>query len=347
MAQGIVVVGSGVDPASYYNKTQVDNALAEKLSTSGGALSGFIDFGQKSNGFAWKLKNGDVYNLRPYVDTNVFQLVRIPADGTTSYGAFNIYEDGHVEFARHSNKTVSVMATIEADGVHAVLKGNADTATKAGYADSAGKASSADTATNANHATSADTASNAGHASSADTASYAETAGGFSGGSLSGYLDFGQTNAGLSWTCANGDIYHFRAYSPSSIFLMTRQNPSGLSEYGVFNVYADGRVTTAFPGASEAVLNYGVVASGSNYLRFGDGTQICWGAITYNYASASDIALPVPFSNTSYAVSGMLSIHSGVEGIARFGNKSISSFRIIIQNGASSQLDWIAIGRWA
>lgn len=308
MGQGIVVVGSGVDPALYYNKTQVDDKLAEKLSTSGGKVTGGIDFGDSSTGVHWVLANGDIYDLRPYSPGNVFQLVRIPADGTTSYGAFNIYEDGHVEFARHSNKTVSVMATIEADGIHATLKGNADTATKANYA---------------------------------------ERAGGFSGGSMSEYLDFGQTSTGLSWTCANGDIYHFRAYSPSSTFQMTRQNPSGLSEYGVFNVYADGRVTTAFPGASEAVLNYGVVSSGSNYLRFGDGTQICWGAITYNYASASDIALPVPFSNASYAVSGMLSIHSGVEGIARFGNKSVSSFRIIIQNGVSSQLDWIAIGRWA
>ena len=323
MGQGIVVVGSGVDPALYYNKTQVDDKLAEKLSTSGGKVTGGIDFGDSSTGVHWVLANGDIYDLRPYSPGNVFQLVRSPADGTPAYGVLSVFENGNIEFARHSNKQSIVMATIEADGIHAALKGNADTATKAGYADSAGKASSA------------------------DKANYAETAGGFSGGSMSGYIDFGQTNTGLSWTCANGDIYHFRAYSPSSIFQMTRQNPSGLSEYGVFNVYADGRVTTAFPGASEAVLNYGVVSSGSNYLRFGDGTQICWGAITYNYASASDIALPVPFSNTSYAVSGMLSIHSGVEGIARFGNKSVSSFRITIQNGASSQLDWIAIGRWA
>ena len=96
MAQGIVVVGSGVDPASYYNKTQVEAKLAGKLSTSGGALSGFIDFGQKSNGFTWQLKNGDVYSLRPYVDTNVFQLVRSPADGTSPYGAINVFGDGSI-----------------------------------------------------------------------------------------------------------------------------------------------------------------------------------------------------------------------------------------------------------
>lgn len=61
-----------------------------------------------------------------------------------------------------------------------------------------------------------------------------------SGGAMIGYLNFGQSNTGLSWTCANGDIYDFRAYSPNSVFQLTRQNPSGVGEYGVFNVYGDG-----------------------------------------------------------------------------------------------------------
>lgn len=64
-----------------------------------------------------------------------------------------------------------------------------------------------------------------------------------SGGAMTGYLDFGQTSTGLSWTCANGDIYHFRPYSPNNDFQLTRQNPSSkIGEYGVFNVYGDGGV---------------------------------------------------------------------------------------------------------
>ena len=167
-----------------------------------------------------------------------------------------------------------------------------------------------------------------------------------SGADMTGYLNFGQTNTGLSWTCANGDIYHLRPWSPNNVFQLTRQNPNGIGEYGVFNVIDDGNMYFCRPGFANAFPMLGTVACGSNYIRFGDGTQICWGAITYNYQSASEISFPVPFVNTSYAVSGFLSIHSGVENIIRFGNKSTSSFRITIQNGNSSQLDWMAIGRW-
>lgn len=63
-----------------------------------------------------------------------------------------------------------------------------------------------------------------------------------SGANMTGYLDFGQTSTGLSWTCANGDIYHLRPYSPNNVFQLTRQNPSGVGEYGVFNAYGDGGV---------------------------------------------------------------------------------------------------------
>lgn len=168
-----------------------------------------------------------------------------------------------------------------------------------------------------------------------------------SGADMTGCLNFGQSNTGLSWTCANGDIYNFRAYSPNNIFQLTRQNPSSkIGEYGVLNITGGGDIFFSQPGHTDALPMFGTVACGPNYIRFGDGTQICWGAITYNYQSASEISFPVPFVNTSYAVSGFLSVHSGVEKIIRFGNKSTSSFRITIQNGISSQLDWMAIGRW-
>ena len=167
------------------------------------------------------------------------------------------------------------------------------------------------------------------------------------GGDATGYINFNQTSTGIAWTCANGDVYHLRPYSPNNVFQLTRQNPnSKIGEYGVFNIYGNGDISFGRPGFADAFPMLGTVACGSNYIRFGDGTQICWGAIAYNYQSASTISFPVPFVNTSYAVSGFLSIYSDVEKIIRFGNKSTSSFNITIQNGVSSQLDWIAIGRW-
>ena len=47
----------------------------------------------------------------------------------------------------------------------------------------------------------------------------------------------------------------------------------------------------------------GVQSSGSNYIRFGDGTQICWYSI---YSNGDDYiwSFPVAFSNTEYSVVG-------------------------------------------
>lgn len=48
-------------------------------------------------------------------------------------------------------------------------------------------------------------------------------------------------------------------------------------------------------------LGLDIVASGSNYIRFGDGTQICWYAIN---SDGSDYtwSFPVAFSNTGYSI---------------------------------------------
>lgn len=69
------------------------------------------------------------------------------------------------------------------------------------------------------------------------------------GGQVSGYINFDQTNKGCSWSCANGDIYHMRTYAPNSVFQLTRQNPNGVEEYGVFDVSEDGSVTIAALGS--------------------------------------------------------------------------------------------------
>lgn len=263
MAQSIVIVGSGVDPASYYNKTQVDTALAGKLSTSGGKMTGNIDFGDSSTGAHWVLANGDVYDLRPYSPGNVFQLVRSPADGTPAYGVLNIFENGKIEFARHSNKQGIVMATIEADGIHANLKGNADTALKLDGFD--GKTDVQTWGVQIGtfvHGEDVDSGSFAfrkncpasGQLSMVIDGKYYQNEGNYpcvdtSGADMTGYLNFGQTSTGFSWACANGDVYHFRAYSPSNILQLTRQNPSGVGEYGVFDVTGDGSVNITALGS--------------------------------------------------------------------------------------------------
>lgn len=269
MAQSIVIVGSGVDPASYYNKTQVDTALVGKLSTSGGKMTGSIDFGDSSTGAHWVLANGDVYDLRPYSPGNVFQLVRSPADGTPAYGVLNVFENGKIEFARHSNKQGIVMATIEADGIHANLKGNADTALKLdGFDGQTGAQTWGVQIGTFVHGEDVDSGAftfrkncpASGQLSMVIDGKYYQNEGNYpcvdtSGADMTGYLNFGQTSTGLSWACANGDIYDFRAYSPSNIFQLTRQNPSGVGEYGVFDVTGDGSVNITALGS----LNFTVL----------------------------------------------------------------------------------------
>lgn len=348
--------------------TQVDTALAGKLSASGGKMTGSIDFGDSSTGAHWVLANGDVYDLRPYSPGNVFQLTRSPADGTPAYGVLSVFENGNIEFARHSNKQSIVMATIEADGIHANLKGNADAALKLdGFDAQTGAQTWGVQIGTFVHGEDVDSGAFAfrkncpasGQLSMVIDGKYYQNEGNYpcvdtSGADMTGYLNFGQTSTGLSWTCANGDIYHFRAYSPSSIFQLTRHNPGGLSEYGVFNVYSDGRVTTAFAGASEAVLNYGVVASGSNYLRFGDGTQICWGdgaagTDTGNGQASGYVSFPVPFVNTSYAFTS--SPNGDWQQNNRLGwtgthDRGTTGTHVNSQGGNGGYYTWIAIGRW-
>ena len=103
-------------------------------------------------------------------------------------------------------------------------------------------------------------------------------------------------------------------------------------------VFVDGQL---FKGA--------VVASGSNYVRFGDGTQICWGVVQLN-GSISDsnlrVTFPLPFIDTP-RIFPANNANVGVAINVGIGWESSTSFSIgtagIASNGWTS---WLAIGRW-
>lgn len=68
-----------------------------------------------------------------------------------------------------------------------------------------------------------------------------------SGGTMTGYIDFGNAaNAGLSWTTNNGTKIHLRPYSPSNVFQLTMQ-PSGGDEFGAVNIDTSGNISLAQP----------------------------------------------------------------------------------------------------
>ena len=83
-----------------------------------------------------------------------------------------------------------------------------------------------------------------------------------------------------------------------------------------------------------------VAASGSNWVRFSDGTQICWGT---NYSGR--VSFPVSFANTNYTPVGSLDVQYPEN--YNFGLEDVSTTGMRINtSGGNVKVHWIAFGRW-
>lgn len=85
-------------------------------------------------------------------------------------------------------------------------------------------------------------------------------------------------------------------------------------------------------------IQQGVVAYGSNYVRFGDGTQICWGSCGNNSFSSFGAA----FANTDYRI-GMSEWKSSSWENYAIGSKSTTGVTL---RSEDNTMEYIAIGRW-
>ena len=83
-----------------------------------------------------------------------------------------------------------------------------------------------------------------------------------------------------------------------------------------------------------------VAASGSNWVRFSDGTQICWGT---NYNGM--VSFPVSFANTNYTPVGSLNVQYPENYNFGFQDRSTTGMRINA-SGGNIRVHWIAFGRW-
>lgn len=83
-----------------------------------------------------------------------------------------------------------------------------------------------------------------------------------------------------------------------------------------------------------------VAASGSNWVRFSDGTQICWGT---NYSGR--VSFPVSFANTNYTPVGSLDVQYPNNYNFGLGDVSTTGMRINT-SGGNVKVHWIAFGRW-
>lgn len=101
---------------------------------------------------------------------------------------------------------------------------------------------------------------------------------------------------------------------------------------------SDMKIHTASKDGVRSWLGNGVSASGQNYVRFGDGTQICWGSCGNNSFSSFGAA----FANTDYRI-GMSEWKSGSWENNGIGSKSTTGVTLRSENNT---MEYIAIGRW-
>lgn len=89
-----------------------------------------------------------------------------------------------------------------------------------------------------------------------------------------------------------------------------------------------------------------VATSGAKWVRFSDGTQICWGSRT-GYSSNPTIQFPVAFANIDYAI-GAIKGENAEDGGMSVSRRTTTSFTPGIDGTSHMNhgLDYIAIGRW-
>lgn len=101
---------------------------------------------------------------------------------------------------------------------------------------------------------------------------------------------------------------------------------------------SDMKIHTASKDGVRSWLGNGVSTSGQNYVRFDDGTQICWGSCGNNSFSSFGAA----FANTDYRI-GMSEWKSSSWENYAIGGKSTTGVTLRSENNT---MEYIAIGRW-
>ena len=227
-----------------------------------------------------------------------------------------------------STKTATAAANVATQQATAAA-GNASTATaKAGEASTSAGAAKAD----ADRAEKAST--NAANAAT-DAVKQAKEAGTFDGQSAYALaVQLGFTGSEAAWIAslkgAKGDKGNTGAQGPrGATGPQGPQGPTGAT---------GARGPTGATGPQGPAGASAVAASGSNWVRFSDGTQICWGNghDTQNF--------PVAFTNTSYSCVGSFSDDGMKLYHFRFAEKTTTSMNIVDSSGYN--VEWVAYGRW-
>ena len=232
-----------------------------------------------------------------------------------------------------STKTATTAAKTATQQATAAAGSASTAATKAGEASTSAEAAKAD----ADRAEKAST--NAANAAT-NAVKQAKEAGAFDGQSAYALaVQLGYTGSEAAWIAslkgAKGDKGDTGAQGPKGETGATGpqgpQGPTGATG-------ASG--PTGAPGPQGPAGASAVAASGSNWVRFSDGTQICWGT---NYSGR--VGFPVSFANTNYTPIG--SLDAQYPGNYNFGFEDSSTTDMRINtSGGTVKVHWIAFGRW-
>lgn len=301
------------------------------------------------------------------------QTKAVQAVGTAQTGAVKAVDDERdaaLQQVADSTRAAQTAASNASTAANAA--GNAATAA-GGYASNAASSADASSGSASAAATSESNAATSAQSAGAD-ADRAEAAAALAGTRANTDKTLKTENAPADAAAVGNIILDFTKETPQPIFYSKAEVDKLLKGKLDLNDTADNAVKwnglslrqehnlsdTWIPVFSDRNVDYvlkseiadlnGVATSGSDYTRFTDGTQICWGRVSPASSITSTekyVSFPIPFAENAKVLTTMNANMSGVP--VQVGWETSTGFTIGCGwngIGGGGDTSWFAIGRW-
>ena len=88
-----------------------------------------------------------------------------------------------------------------------------------------------------------------------------------------------------------------------------------------------------------------ITESGSGYIRFSDGTQICYATYQHNNELSTEVSFPRSFLNSVHVIATPIDYNDEAETIVNIQSLNEYEFKSY-SNSQNAIISYIAIGRW-